>query len=164
MLSIQIKDIRTFTKLLFSEDAFDRFLLHDAQFVTNITTVIDGRIIPEFYPEEEREAALHESCISYSEMRPRLYDLIRGKRLPVTFKLVLLTSKSTVTALLRKNSAEDLPVSSLSMNIHYREGSIYLTTGIAYSGFTMDKSMEHVWDSEVLRFLDKKECAYEELS
>ena len=160
MLSIQIKDLKKFTSLLFTEDTFDKFCLHDAAFKTALTTRIDGSRNSDFYREGEDIPA--SAYVYWSEIRPVCVSLIRGNRLPVSFRLVLLTSEEITRQMLQRSGFTSCPVTSLTLNITYKEGELYLTTGISYQDFTLDKTLEKYWDSTVTAFLEKHALNYME--
>ena len=162
MLSVTISDHKAFTRLLFADSAFDQFLLHDANFTTGITVNVSGILNPEFFEEDKEKPA--ESCATWGEFRPFATDLIKGKRLPVSFRIVLVTSKKSTDAVVKRIGFTGCDVSSLSVNIFYRAKSLTLTTGIAYGGFTLDKTLDRYWDDSVRKFLDGKGIAYEEQS
>ena len=159
MLSIRISELKKFTSMLFTEDAFDRFCLHDAVFRTAASTVIDGSRNAEFYDEGE---APDEPYVLWSEIRPLAYQAIRGSRLPVSFRLVFLTSSQATQAMVRRSGFSDCEVTSLSLNLSYRDKVLTLTTGVSYNGFSMEKSLEKYWDASVLQFLDKNGLTYTE--
>lgn len=48
------------------------------------------------------------------------------------------------------------------LNFQYKDGKLLLTTGTSLKIFTMDKSLDHVFDEEVRQFLLKNEIAFEE--
>ena len=158
MLSIRIIDLKKFTALLFTEDAFDKFCLHDASFRTALTTMIDGSRNADFY--REGEEIPDSPYVSWSEIRPVCFALIRGSRLPVSFRLVMLTGREVTQKLAKRSGFTDCEVSSLTLNITYREGALYLTTGISYQGFTLDKTLEKYWDGTVRAFLEKHALNY----
>lgn len=159
MLSLSVTDLKEFTKLLFTENAFDQFLLHDASFTTAITTTVSGIYNPEFFESETEQPA--DRCIPWEQFRPTAMNLIKGKKLPVSFRIVLITSRKSTEAMIRKCGFSGCEVSSLSLNLNYREKALTLTTGVAYGGFSMDKSLEKYWDESVLHFLDGKGITYE---
>ena len=91
-------------KLLVS-DVFDVFRLQEASLITAVTYNINGRIRPDFYSPEERES-ITEEFISWSEMRPKLFELIKGKNTPVSFRLTLSLENDKMISLLQKESPE----------------------------------------------------------
>ena len=69
------------------QEAFDLFDLQSAKVTTYNTFTIDGRVHPDFYGEEKEE---HPELLSpWKQMRGVVKDLIRGKRTPLSFLLVL---------------------------------------------------------------------------
>ena len=48
------------------------------------------------------------------------------------------------------------------LNFQYKDGKLLLTTGTSLKIFTMDKSLDRVFDEEVRQFLLKNEIAFEE--
>lgn len=161
MLSLQITDIRKMSQLLFTEDSFDRFLLHDAAFVTEITTTVEGRKNNDFYTDDEKEREAENAYITYGRIRPVCFSLIKGKRLPLSFKLILLTDRASTEAIRKKAGFTDCAITSMSINLLYKDQILYLTTGISYNGFSMDRSAEKAWDEAVEHFLNQKEIRYE---
>ena len=63
--------------------------------------------------------------------------------------------------MVEKSGFSGCPVSSLSVSAVYREQKLLLRTGVSYSGFSMDRSLEKYWDESVLKFLQDREieCA-----
>ena len=76
--------------------------------------------------------------------------------------MILLTSASSTKSMVEKSGFTGCPVSSLSVSFLYREQELYLRTGVSYSGFSMDRSLEKYWDDSVLKFLSGKDVEYEE--
>jgi len=143
MKSIEITDIKKFTTLLFVEDAFDKFILHDGIFKTDYTTTFDT------------------VNTTWAEIRPIAFLLIKGKKLPNYFKLVFITDEPVTKSCVEKSHFDDCEISSLSFNVSYKENTIMLTTGVAYKGFSLDKKLEQYWDETIISFLEKKEISFE---
>ncbi len=161
MLSLKIKDLKRFTSLLFAEDAFDRFLLHEAQFRTAFLLEADGGKIAEFYDDEEKETEMKTPLVSWGLFRPFALKLISGKKLPVSFRIVLLTDRRVTDGLVTRSGFTGCKVSSLSLNLSFRERELTLTTGVAYDGFSPDRSLEKLWDETVSKFLSDRDCSFE---
>lgn len=87
MVSLQIEEIKEFTRQLFIGTTFDHFLLREAQIVTFNSFQIDGRIRPDYYSAEEREEQGIEGFSAWLALRPFCFSLIKGKRLPKAFTL-----------------------------------------------------------------------------
>lgn len=155
MLDITITETRDFVKKLLTDNTFDHFLAMDTFVRSSITYSFDGRINKDFYDREELENMPSTSYASWGVLRPHVYNVIRGKKLPLSFKIVLVLSLPGIMDMLEKNHLT-IPVSdvaNLTLNIYYDGMSIQLTSMATQNIFTMDKTLEHVWDAEIRDFL-----------
>ena len=143
-------------KLLVS-DVFDIFRLQEANLITSVTYNISGRIRPDFYSPEEREN-LTEEFISWSEMRPKLFELIKGKNAPISFRMTLSLDNAQMLTLLQKESPEGHSdaLRALVINIRFENGAVAIMTGTSYDSFVLDKSEEQIWDNAFAVFLSSK--------
>lgn len=152
---------------LLSTDCFDSFLLAEATLTTAATYVIDGHQNKDFYtPEEWEDASIRPyDFVTFSSMRPLLFDLVKGKRTPVNFKLVLHLIPDFVSPTLKQGdtavTAEQ--IRAFVLTIKYDGSALTLVTGTATNTFLMDKSPDTIWDNAVRKFLAKKELDYEEI-
>lgn len=157
MLDITITETRDFVKKLLMENTFDHFLTMEAFVRSGITYSFDGRINKDFYDKEELEAMASTSYTTWENLRTHVYNVIRGKKLPLSFKIVLVLSQPDIMDMLEKNHLT-IPVSdvaNLTLNIYYDGMSIQLTSMATQNIFTMDKTLELVWDAEIREFLKK---------
>ncbi len=149
---------------LLASESFDSFLLEEAAVTTFNTFHIDGRIVKGFYTAEELED-IHQEFSSWKNVRPICFGLIKGKKTPVSLKVVFhapgeLTEK--ITASPECGVAANL-VSALALNIRYENGHVLCVTGSAYTTFIRDKSAEKLWDAYVRRLFDGLNIDFEEL-
>ena len=158
MIALQIKNTRQFMSALLASEAFDGFLLESADLLTANSYTIDGHINKEFYGDEEE---VPYELAEWKNMRSVCYELIKGKHTPLGFKFVLCATPDKKAELLEGEAAT--AVSNLVFIIKFKEGRISLTTGVALSGFLLDKSYEKTWDDYMRRFLDQAHIEYEEL-
>lgn len=157
MVSLQITDVKTFMNKLLLSDYFDAFYLSEAAFVTFSTFHIDGKLNTDYYSREELEEQqmTSQDCCIWKQVRPFCLDLIRGKHTPLKFKIVFRLSPANTEKLLKQ---ADIPltvkdIDGLFLNIHFQNGSLTCTTGTVLRIFTMDKTLDHVWDKMVQKFL-----------
>lgn len=160
MISIPVSDIKLFMNQLFLSEYFDSFLLSEAFFVTFSTFHIDGTFHPSYYSSEELEASgMAQTKYAYwKQMRPFCLSLIKGTHTPLEFRIVFRLSPSNIERLLTDQgitafSVQD--IDGLFLNLHYSEGSLRCTTGTSLTIFSLDKSLEHVWDDKVQKFLSR---------
>lgn len=99
----------------------------------------------------------------WGEVRKYCHFIIRGKRTPLNFRLVLgLPARQIERLILRRElpiAPED--VRGLYLNLRYDRHTLQCMTGTAMNHFTMDKSLEQAWDQAVQGFFVKKEIAFE---
>ena len=89
MIALKIEDVKSFTSKLFVKEAFDAFLVKEVSIVTYNSFTIDGHIRQGYYTEEELEENRIEEFSSWKMLRPFCFSLIKGKKLPGSFKIVL---------------------------------------------------------------------------
>lgn len=154
MLNIEISENREFTKKLFTENTFDTFLLVEANVVSNVSYNIDGQINKAYFDTDELEALSSKEYITWEKARPHIYNVIKGKKLPLSFKIVLVLSDANIMRIIEKNN---LPltlndIANLSLNIYFDGEKITVTTVATMKAFTLDKTLNTLWDENVKAF------------
>ena len=148
MLGLYVTQMGPLTQQLFLGAAFDDFLVSEASFQTSFRSEFDGQLA-------EEDAA--EPCITWKQLRPIAYQLIKGKTLPRSFQIVFRLSNEKMAAFLAAISSPFTPqdVRGLFLNLRFAHKQLSLTTGCLFAEFSMDRELEKAWDKQVLRFLDK---------
>ena len=163
MISLQIKVTKSIMNALLATECFDTFLLEEANVTTFNTFHIDGHIVKDFYTAEE----LSELPCAFSlwrDIRPFCFQLIKGKKTPVSFKVVLHAPAGLVEKIAADPAcgvAANL-IRALALNIRYNNGHVMCVTGCAYSTFLMNKSAEKLWDAYVRRMFSGLNIDFEE--
>ncbi len=170
MLAFQIKDTRDFMKKLLTGDTFDAFVLSEGQVTTFTTFRVDGSWHPAYFEDDPlkkekiAEAGAGEtSRLTWSLLRPHIFNLIRGKHTPSSFKFVLKLSQKELEHLLEESGQTSMKeqVSGLFLNISYNNGAVTCISGTSVNVFPYDKSLDRLWDSYLERFLAKGQMGYE---
>lgn len=165
MIALHVTDIKHFMNRLFLSEDFDAFRISEATFVTFSTFHIDGQLQKDYYSAEELEEQqlTEQSCSSWRQVRPFCLSLIKGKHTPLEFKIVFRLSQANVQRLLQQSglSFSINDVNGLFLNLHYQNGGLTCTTGTALSFFTLDKTLDHVWDDMVCKFFLQKDLSFE---
>ena len=149
MISLKILEMNRFMAKLLKGENFDVFLLKEGFLRTNIEYRFQGQLLTEYFDTSEQEK-LEEKYIYWGELRPTVFELIKGKRTPLAFSFTLLLTKNDTAQLLARrqvNIGEDSP--SLFLQIRFEYGEGHIVTGTARNIFTLDKSLEEAWDAEV---------------
>lgn len=159
MIALKVEDVRSFTSKLFVKEDFDRFLVKEAAIVTYNSFSIDGHIRQGYYTDEELEENRIESFSSWKMLRPICFSLIKGKKLPGSFHIVLLLAPSDVEkfASASGSTVSGEQIQGLYLNIRYEDGALYCVTGTSLNVFTMDKTLETEWDRSVTQFMRSHE-------
>ena len=162
MISLKILEMNRFMGKLLKGEKFDGFLLKEGFLRANIEYRFQGQLFPEYFDTAEQEK-LEEKYISWGELRPTVFELIKGKRTPLAFSFTLVLSGSDTATFLAKrqvNVGEDSP--SLFLQIRFEHGVGHIVTGTARNIFTLDKSLDETWDAEVRQLMKSMELTVEE--
>jgi len=164
MRAFQIQDIKVFMSHLLLSNTFDRFLLHEASITTFSTFSIDGHLNKDYfsYDEEEKDTVTAIKYGLWEQYRPFCFSLIKGKKTPSGMKLVFQLSPGGLKKLLVSNHLSIRPedVGGLFLNIRYDGQKLLATTGTSLTVFSVDKTLDHIWDSLITNFLKKHEIPF----
>lgn len=167
MKAYQIKFTKPFMNMLLVSEAFDAFLVEEVSITTFNTFHIDGHIVKEFYTKDdiiENDTPLPSLSV-WSDIRPICFQLIKGKKPPVSFRVVLCAPQSWLESLAANEDCEVNAnlIQSLVLNIRYDNGHVTCITGSSFTTFIMDKSVDHLWDNEVKQLLTKLQLDFDEV-
>ena len=167
MIALQIKDVKHFMGRLLGTDFLDSFLLEEAVISTYNTFTIDGRMNRAFFSREEGEepSVRPYEFSPWSQIRPILFELIRGKKVPVSFRFILHLMPQYVPGILKPSETTVTAdqVKALVLTCRYESGALTILTGTSLHTFLPDKSADVLWDRAIKAFLDKRGAAYEEM-
>ena len=167
MLALKIIDIRDFTNKLFIGEVFDKFCLTEATITTFNIFTIDGRLQQDFFDTDTlNKITEHGRTHSlWKDIRPFCWSVIRGKRTPLGFKIVLHLSRSGVEAAMKNTDIgiSSDQISGLFLNLQFKNSSLLCTTGISLRTFSMDKRPEQLWDDMILNFLAQNQILFEKM-
>lgn len=167
MLAFTITDTKDFMNKLLIGDTFDNFSLVEASIVTFNTFTIDGRLQKEFFDTDAWDT-LEEKKQEYSlwrDLKSYCFSVIRGKRTPVSFKLVFRLPEKNVKKLLEA-SLPDFPIEAMGglyLNVQYKNKTLFCTTGTSFQTFVPDKRPEQLWDGMIVDFLHKHKISFEQM-
>ncbi len=149
METFTMENKASYMKELFEQEKFDSFYLYEARVKTKLDYYINGRINRDYYDSEEQDAL--PEYIEWKDIKHTIFDYIKGKRLPISFRIIFMFNRENVNRLLEMNNLpyQSDDVSALFMNVIYEHDTLHVTTGTSMKVFTLDKTLEHVWDSTV---------------
>lgn len=149
MTALHITDVKNFMGILFGGTAFDNFLFVEGDISTAISYHLDGKINFSFFAEEELESLQLEEYQDWKTSKAIILQMIKGKKLPVSMKLVL-----------KKAGKGDM---TYVINIRFDNNTLLLVTGISRAVFSLDKLGEQEWDDNVCGFLKRYGIEFEQM-
>lgn len=162
MVALKIDEIKPFTAKLFLGEIFDHFLVREVNIVTFNSFTIDGHIRTGYYSTQELDENPLEELSLWKVLKPVCFSLIKGKKLPGSFRIVLQLAPEGVEAFLKRRQVPLTVdhIQGLCLNLRYEEGKLFCVTGTSVSLFTLDKSLDREWDEEVRLFLKTHEIIF----
>ena len=142
MLAFTVNDTKSFMNLLLKGDTFDAFSFRQGELTTFASFLIEGKRNMDFYTEAGLSRYVH-----WEEMRPFVFQAIKGNKLPKSIKLVFSLAEEKLANLPNTKAA--------FLNILFKEHTILCTTAISQEAFSLDKSSERLWEEYILKFFKK---------
>ncbi len=167
MIALNLLEVKECMEKLLLRDDFNSFSFIEGTIATFATFSLDGYLKRDFYNSDEQEAltSVGKTHADWADMKEYCFHIIKGKQAPLSFKFVLSLSKENTAKLLTR----DLPhisveqVQGLYFNFQFEKGTLECITGTSMKTFSMDKSLDHIWDETAMKFLKQKEILFEKL-
>ncbi|MDD6401109.1 MAG: DUF5721 family protein [Lachnospiraceae bacterium] len=152
MKSFSIEDIKTFMNDLLVNERYDSFYLFEARIKTGLDYYIRGKINKEFFDYDIKDSL--EEYELWGNVKETVFSLMKGKRLPVSFKIILMFNNENVGRLIEMNNLPVAPtdITGLFYNINYEDEKLSVTTGTSLKVFTLDKTLDNLWDDTVGKY------------
>ena len=136
---------------LLLKETFDQFSFIEGEITTFNKFTLDGFLQKDFFDDAPKRSHSY-----WKEVRELCFAIIRGRRTPLNFKIVLSLAPENFAAFLEKHQigacrAED--IHGLYLNFHYDGTTLQCITGTSMHTFTMDKTLEREWDAYVGKML-----------
>lgn len=160
MLALKISELKTFTGKLFLKEDFHSLLLVEASFTTSVTHTIDGTLQKDFFDTDDCPSRTY--CL-WKDVQPICYAIIKGKRTPLQFKIVFQLAREQIAGILAQSGLSCQPedIFGLFLNCQFDGQQLLCTTGTSLRIFSLDKSLDQLWDAMVCRFFDRCGISYE---
>lgn len=148
------KEIKEFLNGLFTDERYESFYLFSVKLDSSVSYDIDGKINREFYDEDEFSELTEKEYICWRDIKKTVLGFMKDGKLPVKMKLILMFNKDNITRLIEMNNIPIHPenVRALFMNVLFSDNKLSVTTGTSLNVFTMDKSLEDLWDATVEKY------------
>lgn len=167
MIALQITNTKQIMNALLVSESFDTFQMEEVTITTYNTFHMDGHIVKEFYSAEELDSSADTFPVfsSWKDIKPICFQLIKGKRTPVSFRFILHAAPNVISEIANDESCEvtENLIRSLLLNIRYENGHVTCITGTSFTTFLMDKSVEQLWDKYVRKLFGQLGLEFEEI-
>ncbi len=153
MLAERIENQKSWMAALLTSEYFDAWELVTGNVVIYASFTIDGQYHGAFFEEEAPEAQ-KVRYTSWKELRPHFLALIRGKRLPLSFKFIFRLPDKETADLIRESGSGIPPedVYGLYLNLGYENGEMTLTTGSSYRSFLPERTLDRAFDEYIEKY------------
>lgn len=164
MIGLRLPDLKTATAHIFTRSSLDYFLLKEAVIVTSNTFTIDGAVKKDYFSEDELEGMRDAEWLEWKQLRPVCFSLIKGKKLPLSFQIALALSKDNIERLVLQNQTafRTEEIGGLYLNFRYEKKMLTAISATSLKTFSMDKSLEQLWDDTVKKLFHQLEIPFEE--
>lgn len=163
MVALKIEQVGDFMNKFLLRSTFDGFDFVRGDVTGFAVFTIDGRLQKDFYSSDEQEEIGDRVYVPWTEMKPRVCALIRGKNTPLSMHFVMRLSDRHTQALLQQENLQQLQdkLEGLYLNIRFARGELECVTGVSFRTFVADRSLEFLWDRTAARFLSQNGIAAE---
>ena len=163
MKAFEITEQKAFMSALLVQDVFDRFAVSEVSLLTACRYEIDGHRNAMFYSEEEKQALPEKEYMLWAEVKPLVYQMIKGSKTPNSFRIVFrLNAENTANAVAGVgDGTRPEEVGGLFLNVQYEHEQLMVISGTAMKTFTLSKNVELTWDGYAEKFLKKHGIVYE---
>lgn len=150
MITIPLKTKACMSHLLL-KNTFDTFSFIEGEITTFNKFTIDGFLQKDFYEEAPKDTHSH-----WKDVREFCFGIIRGKRTPLYFKLILSLAPEKFADFLKEYEVSGFhpeTIQGMYLNLSYDGTNLTCITGISLKTFTMDKTLEKAWDTYAQKML-----------
>lgn len=167
MLALKINDVKTFMNQLLIGETFDSFSLVEASITTFSNFTIDGKLHRDFFDTDTMQDinSTDSSYCLWKSLKSYCFSIIRGKLLPIQFRIIFQLSPAQYTSLFTDISSpiDNDQIRGVNLNIQYKNNELLCTTGISSDTFILDRQSEFTWDCAVLKFFQKLQLDFDRL-
>ena len=165
MISYNVSEVRKCMNELLLKNTFDFFLLQEVTINTFASFHIDGHRLDDFYTDVELEQMdERDSLMPYELFREWCYNIIKGKKAPLSFQIIFALPSRIVEQIALAN---ELSVTANDTHLvaifRFVDGSLTITTGTSMKEFSLDKSLEHAFDKWMFDFLNSVGIVFEKM-
>ncbi len=159
MIQLVADDTKMFMNSLLRTDAFDNFLLYEMSLDVLHHFQFDGEINVTYLSSDEKETYEGQKYITWHALKPQINGILKQSHTPTNMKITMSLSAAATLDVQQRLLGEQgtYPVQGFLINIVFDGTKVRVTTGVNYSQFTLDKSIEKAFDSMIEKFCKRQE-------
>ncbi len=139
-------------------ETFDTFTVEEAAIKTYAFFNIDGAYDTGFFGGEETAPKSFDGYTRWKLLRITCIEIIKGKHTPSFMKFVFHGNREEFSDI-----PEYADIKALLFIIRYDSNGLTITTGTSMNSFSLDFSIDRLWDEAVKKLLTARNVDYEEL-
>ena len=161
-LKIEASDVKSFMGTLLMSEQFDFLEVRGVDLTTFTHFNISGQKTQQIGSEtdsddeDKPEEKVKTIYCNWAEIRPLVHGFIKGGAKPSYMKIIF-SMESGEAQRLHDNAA------AMYLNVTYNGEEVFFTSATAQRGFSLDKSLDHVWEDYLVEFFRTNEIAVKEI-
>ena len=159
MIQLIADDTKQFMNCLLRTDAFDQFLLYDMTLDVLHRFEFSGEINASYLSSDEQALYEGQRYINWLSLKPQITAILTQSHTPSNMKITMSLSKTATLDIQQRLLGESTtyPVQGFLINLTFDGKRVIVTTGVNYSQFILDKSIEKAFDRMIEKFFKKHE-------
>lgn len=145
VFKITNSNIKHFMNKLLKENTFDLFETRGVEIRSFTKFEISGVI----YNENKEEVIKNNFC-KWDTLKTYVFNIIKGNKRPKSIKIIFSIPDDDVSTIHQNASA-------LFLNILFESDEVTLTTATSQKNFSLEKSVDSVWNDYVTNFLSQNQ-------
>lgn len=142
VLTIEEPAVRNFMNRLLREDIFDLFEVRGVELNALTHVEISGAV------DRDRQSGEERPYLSWERLKPLVTEAIKHGGKPRTLRIIF-SGSDAVNTTVHPNA------SALFLNMAYENGGVTFTTATAQKEFTLDKTLDALWEEYVQAFFKR---------
>ena len=147
---------------LLTSASFDCFEVVKASLTTFMSFSMEGPFRPDYFEPDSDDTDKQHPFVRWELLRPRFYELVKGKHTPIKMMLILRfpdDEAAKLKQMLSPGGPADV-IHSLQLTVTYESRQIRCITGCSYKQFTPDRTIEQAWDDYMADMLHRLEVPF----
>ncbi|TCK90622.1 hypothetical protein EDC19_2391 [Natranaerovirga hydrolytica] len=159
MISLRAVEIKDFMEKLFKSHLFDDYNVSNVDIATFTNFNITGTLNKQYFDTGELETLDTQELIQWCKVKNIVFTIIKGQKPPLSLKIIFSLPPEKIHKFIAYHHLDIATdqIDGLFLNIKYSDNILTCTTGTSLKIFTLDKTIEQLWDDYTRKFFTKNE-------